>query len=340
MRIRLKPNIYIRELEKEILFVINPFEGVRIIQSVIIEQLIKLLDGSFTEKEVIINLSNEFDVDKETFQTLITKLWEKKIIEHYEQSATKKYERYDRQLNFFDLELKVSNRNELHKYQDKLLNSHVVLLGVGGIGNYAALALSGAGVGKITLIDDDDIELSNLNRQILFTPNDIASSKVNVVQRRLLEFSPKTEINIIKKKLHNFSEAKEIFDTISDIDLIFLSADEPQEIAYWIDSYNRDKNVPFIKCGYLGNFGVISPIIVPPKTYENIYGELKNKQEENACIKNWNSNMFKPPSMAATNGIIANIASLEVIKFLLNLPSQKLEKRLMINLFDFKIQHL
>ena len=61
--------------------------------------------------------------------------------------------------------------------QEKLLNSSVAIIGAGGLGCPVGLYLAGAGIGSITIIDNDLIEISNLNRQIAFSTYDIGFSK-------------------------------------------------------------------------------------------------------------------------------------------------------------------
>ncbi len=62
--------------------------------------------------------------------------------------------------------------------QKKLLGSHILIVGAGGIGCPAIQYLTAAGVGALTIIDDDIISISNLQRQVLFTENDVGQSKV------------------------------------------------------------------------------------------------------------------------------------------------------------------
>ena len=74
--------------------------------------------------------------------------------------------------------------------QARLAQSHVVLVGLGGIGNPALQYLAGAGVGQLTLIDDDAVELSNLQRQTLFMPTDVGTPKAQAAAAWVARFDP------------------------------------------------------------------------------------------------------------------------------------------------------
>lgn len=79
-----------------------------------------------------------------------------------------------------------------------LSNKHVMICGIGGVGSYAAEALGRAGIGKITLVDFDDICLTNVNRQIHALSSTVGKSKVEVMAERLRDINPAAEINAIK----------------------------------------------------------------------------------------------------------------------------------------------
>lgn len=74
--------------------------------------------------------------------------------------------------------------------QARLLESHVAVIGAGGIGSPAILYLAAAGVGQITIIDDDDVALSNLQRQIAFTTTDIGQPKAERAREAVLRLTP------------------------------------------------------------------------------------------------------------------------------------------------------
>lgn len=78
--------------------------------------------------------------------------------------------------------------------QQKLLNAHVALVGLGALGGPAALYLAAAGVGTLRLIDDDLVSLSNLQRQVLFTTDDLGASKTETGERRLAAINPDLKI--------------------------------------------------------------------------------------------------------------------------------------------------
>ncbi|WP_353230972.1 HesA/MoeB/ThiF family protein [Novosphingobium sp.] len=78
--------------------------------------------------------------------------------------------------------------------QARLVDTHLVLVGVGGIGNPALQYLAGAGIGRLTLIDDDVVEASNLQRQTLFAPADIGRAKVVTAAEWAARFDPALHI--------------------------------------------------------------------------------------------------------------------------------------------------
>lgn len=73
---------------------------------------------------------------------------------------------------------------------EKLKKSSVLIFGVGGVGSYACEALSRAGVGKIDIVDNDKVDITNINRQIIATHDTIGRAKVDVMRKRMLSINP------------------------------------------------------------------------------------------------------------------------------------------------------
>lgn len=79
----------------------------------------------------------------------------------------------------------------------KLNQSHVIVFGVGGVGGYVVEALVRSGIGHITIVDNDVISLSNLNRQIIATQETIGQKKVDVMKKRILSIHPECDVTTL-----------------------------------------------------------------------------------------------------------------------------------------------
>ena len=75
---------------------------------------------------------------------------------------------------------------------EKLKKATVIIYGIGGVGSYVAEGLARAGVGKLILVDPDDISITNINRQIHATRSTVGKSKVEVMKERVLDICPET----------------------------------------------------------------------------------------------------------------------------------------------------
>lgn len=83
---------------------------------------------------------------------------------------------------------------------DKLKNSHVAVFGLGGVGGFVVEALARVGVGELSLIDFDTVDITNLNRQIIATQDTIGRLKAEVMQERIGAINPDIKVNIFAKK--------------------------------------------------------------------------------------------------------------------------------------------
>ena len=102
--------------------------------------------------------------------------------------------------------------------QKKLLKSNVLIVGAGGLGSPVAIYLAALGIGRIGIIDKDNVEISNLNRQIIFSTNDIKKSKSTVAINKLRKINPDIQVQSFNKKLtiKNINQIAKNFDLIVD----------------------------------------------------------------------------------------------------------------------------
>jgi molybdopterin/thiamine biosynthesis adenylyltransferase/rhodanese-related sulfurtransferase len=82
-----------------------------------------------------------------------------------------------------------------------LQNARVLIVGLGGLGAPTALYLAGAGIGTLGLVDGDQVNLSNLHRQVLYRMSDIGEAKVHAAKKNLLAFNPEIKINVYAEEL-------------------------------------------------------------------------------------------------------------------------------------------
>jgi len=123
-----------------------------------------------------------------------------------------KIERYSRQI----LLPEVGGRG-----QEKLLSAKVLIVGAGGLGSPVASYLAGAGVGTLGIVDSDEVELSNLHRQMIYSSEDIGKKKAITAQNRLQRVNP--DVKVIPYVLRLSSE--NIMEVIKDYDIVVDGTD-------------------------------------------------------------------------------------------------------------------
>ena len=143
-------------------------------------------------------------------------------------------------------------RNEMlwaPEAQARLRSAHVLLLGLGGVGSYAAECLARSGIGKLTLVDSDTVALSNINRQLIALESTLGRPKVEVAKERVLQINPACRV-----------EARQLFFTPESAGEVGFS--QYDYVADAIDTVTgklelirrcREAGVPVISCMGTGN---------------------------------------------------------------------------------------
>ena len=166
--------------------------------------------------------------------------------------------RYSRQQGFFSL---ATPDYRLH--EAALTAAHAVVLGAGGVGSHVAWNLAAMGVGRMTIVDFDMIEESNLNRQ-LYTTADIGLPKVEVLCERLAAFNPHIELRPVQMKITSVAD---IAGLIGDATVVVKAIDTPTESNAWTNEACVNAGVPFILGGFLELHGVVGPSYVPGRSH-------------------------------------------------------------------------
>jgi len=158
-------------------------------------------------------------------------------------------ERYDRQIMIFGT-----------KGQIKLKEARVAVFGVGGLGSVSSTYLAALGVGELILVDHGRVELSNLNRQILYKTSDIGKFKAEIAAKRLKELNPNVNI---KYFIEEVSEGN-VYRFVEEADLIIDGLDN-WKTRFLVNKACVKLNKPFIHAGVHGAYGQLL-VVIPGKS--------------------------------------------------------------------------
>jgi len=147
------------------------------------------------------------------------------------------------------------------RLQRQLRDATVVVIGCGGLGTWAIATLACIGVGRIVLVDDDHVALSNLNRQILYTRDDVGAAKVGAAARWIHAFDPAIRVRMVERRVES---AADVAGVVAGANAVVLAADwPPHEIARWVNAACLEAHVPFVVAGQLPPLLKIGPTYIP-----------------------------------------------------------------------------
>ncbi len=188
--------------------------------------------------------------------------------------------------------------------QQALLDAHVLIVGAGGLGSPAALYLAAAGVGHISIADDDTVELSNLQRQVLHTQADIGHPKVESALSSLQAINPDVQVDAIAERL----DERALAELVSKTDLV-LDCTDNFATRFAINAACVAAGKPLVSGAAIrmeGQVAVFDLREPDSPCYRCLYkeeGELEETCSENGVL-------------APTVGIIGSIQAMEAIKVL------------------------
>lgn len=167
------------------------------------------------------------------------------------------------------------------KVQKDLASKHVFIFGLGGVGGYSAEALIRAGIGEITLIDFDEVSISNINRQLIAFNSTVGKKKTELFKTRLLDINPELKINIFDQ-FYDESLNDKIFAQKPDF---VIDAIDTQRAKIALLTYCYNNNIPVFSSMGAGNR------IDPTKLF--IADISENKKTNCSFIKNLIHNLKK-----------------------------------------------
>ena len=281
-----------------------------------LRQLLGALDGTRTREE----LEEEFGADR--VGELIAQLGEMGLGEDASDDDLidpHARARFDRQLRYFS---DVSTGQTPSQCQRRLADARVAILGVGGLGGWSAMTLACCGIGEMSLVDFDTVELSNLNRQILFGEADVGLPKVGLAAERLRAFNPSLQIETREERLD--SEAA-VAATIEGCDLAVNAVDWPaHDIELWVNSACFAAGIPYIAMSHYPPIARVGPLYVPGETGCYSCQEIAYRRSYplyDAVVEQQRAKPSPAATLGAACALISGQVALDLMHFLTGLAA-------------------
>jgi bacteriocin biosynthesis cyclodehydratase domain-containing protein len=278
-------------------------------------RLLAAIDGNRTLEQ----LREEFGAEE--VDDLIAQLEELEVVEDAADEdlvPAGELDRFNRQLRYFS---DVSG-GELtpSQCQQRLREAKVAVLGVGGLGGWSAWALACTGVGEMWLIDGDRVEISNLNRQILYTEADIGLLKVECAEARLRAFNSGMKITAAARRLES---EEEIAEFIAGSDVVIDAADWPaHDIERWCNAACFAAGIPYITMSHFPPIARVGPLYVPGVTGCFICQEIAYRRDYplfDTVIEQRRAQPSPAATLGPACGLIGGHVALDVMHLLTGL---------------------
>ncbi|NNE36885.1 MAG: molybdopterin-synthase adenylyltransferase MoeB [Gammaproteobacteria bacterium] len=191
--------------------------------------------------------------------------------------------------------------------QLKLANAKVVIFGLGGLGSSASIYLAAGGVGHLVLNDFDKVDLSNLQRQILHSSDDIGKLKTESARDHLLSLNPDIALTLIDQRL----EESDLSNVIKDTDVV-VDATDNFKSRFLINRACVNARIPLVSGAAIrfeAQVSVFNPRDKASPCYRCLYGEGENTDE--TCTAN---GVISP-----LLGIIGSIQAIETMKLIMGI---------------------
>ena len=205
--------------------------------------------------------------------------------------------------------------------QESLLNSTMLLIGMGGLGSPSAMYLAATGVGHLIIADFDQVELSNLQRQIVHHTDDIGKDKVDSAKEKMVAINPNIKVTTIKDLNEN-----NLNSWINKADVV-LDGTDNFDTRFKVNKACVEEKTPLVSAAVIrfeGQLSVFKGYEKHQPCYQCLYSVEGNSDEN--CVENG--------ILAPVAGVMGSLQALQAIKVVLNLGEQLVGKLMMIDALD------
>ena len=298
------------------------------------------MNGSLTQDELIAVVASSHAADRSVVERIVEFLissgWVEDAGAPLPSALTERdVERYRTSAQFFSWIDQVP-RYSPYELQAKLKASRVTVLGLGGTGSAVATSLAASGVGHLHLVDGDEIELSNLSRQVLYTEDDIGKSKSDTAVRRLVALNGDIEVTGSDLFLESPSD---IAREVSGSDVFVHCVDSPAEVYEWSNNVSLELGIPWVLGVYTGPMAAVGTFM-PSET--GCYQCITDSEESRARAEGTMELITRRrpegcnPVLAPTAQISGHLAALETIYYLVGMSVQTAGRQFHLNFLDYE----
>jgi len=211
--------------------------------------------------------------------------------------------------------------------QQRLLESHVILVGAGGIGAPAIQYLAAAGVGRLTLIDDDSVSLSNLQRQVLFTTDDIGQPKVEAAEVAVALLNPDVRVTGRQLRLTSDSAA----ELLAGADVVIDGSDNFATRLAVADTA-RALHIPLVSAAvgqFDGQLGVFRGWEADKPCYRCLVGHDPDRPDISCADQG---------VLGALTGVLGSLAAIEAIRAIAPFGVDPAGSLLLVDALNFRFR--
>ncbi|MEV2276262.1 ThiF family adenylyltransferase [Nocardiopsis sp. NPDC049922] len=273
------------------------------------EPLIRLADYQSTPRtrsESLTFLTHDLQLDTASAEALVLLLESGRFLIPAQSYDPR--DRYSRHALFYELSGEDSAR-----VQKRLADSHVLLLGCGGIGNLVATTLATAGVGTLTLVDDDQVELSNLTRQFLFTEADVGQPKCEVLAREVTRRNSHCRVRAFTTAVTDRTDLA----ALAVSDLLVVSADSPG-LTRLVNTHAVASGQEWLNVCYVNDIAVWGPLVIPGVTgcwdCQPLTAHPPHDDPDLAALIKRVNSRYQAPSNGPVNMVASALAALDVLR--------------------------
>jgi molybdopterin/thiamine biosynthesis adenylyltransferase len=205
--------------------------------------------------------------------------------------------------------------------QTTLLSSHVLLIGAGGIGCPAIQYLAAAGVGTISVVDDDIVSMSNLQRQILYSESDIGTAKVDAAGAAAARLNPDVTFHALKQRITPATSV----DLLSGVDVVIDGSDN-FATRLIVNDLCLGAQIPLVSAAigqFHGQIGTFTGWMADAPCYRCFVGDAHDPDDCDDCATQG--------VLGAMCGLMGSFAAMEAIRALTGFGEAQKGK---LNLFD------